>query len=131
MITVNVYPVGAIITSASPIASLSYSGRGKQVTITTDDIQVEKDLSAIIEQRLNLPQRGRAYPDDRQIWMESLPMAIGDLPFTFVITENELQEEEINDIEENAEEYIEEGDGDEADDPSDDEGDDEDGSDLN
>ena len=121
MITVEVYQ-GRI--EGIPVATLSFTGKGKTCTITTDDVQIKETLSELIKQKLKLPDRGRAYPDDRQLWMESLPKAI-DTPFNFVIMENELQEEEINDIEENAEDNIEEEDGEEADDPSDDGGDDE------
>ena len=109
MITVEVYQ-GRI--EGIPVATLSFTGKGKTCTITTDDVQIKETLSELIKQKLKLPDRGRAYPDDRQLWMESLPKAI-DTPFNFVIMENELQEEEINDIEENAEDNIEEEDGEE------------------
>lgn len=118
MITVEVYQ-GRI--EGIPVATLSFTGKGKTCTITTEDGQIKETLSELIKQKLKLPDRGRAYPDDRQLWMESLPKAI-DTPFNFVIMENELQEEEIN---EDTEDDIEEEDGEEADNSSDDGGDEE------
>ena len=124
MITVEVYSAG----TEDFIATLSYSGKGKTCTIDAFDDSVKDTLEQFVDTVLSLPKRGRAYPEDRQVWMESLPIANVMVPYWFKIADNS---NEIVEEEEDGYEEIDETDGGEDPDSGGDSGDSPDGGDSN
>ena len=116
MITVEVYASNQTGIGV-PLAILAYSGRGKKVKITTDNITVKEELTGFVNTVLSFPKQGRVPPEDRKLWMESLPMAQVSVPYWFKIAEEDVListniEEVENDNEEaNGEEDDGEGNG--------------------
>ena len=114
MITVEVYSSG----TEDLVATLSSSGKGKKCTVDAFDSSITSELEQFVDTVLSLPNRGRAYPQDRQVWMEALPVAKVSVPYWFKIVEEDVListniEEVENDIEEDddGEEYTTDGDG--------------------
>tara|TARA_Y100000310_G_scaffold335464_1_gene417608 strand:+ start:552 stop:968 length:417 start_codon:yes stop_codon:yes gene_type:complete len=108
MTTVEVYAKGQTGVG-EPLATLSYSGKNKECTIETSDDLVKDELEQFVDTILYLPKRGRAYPTNRQVWMESLPVANISVPYWFKIVDSTSEiTEEVNDANEDIEEDIEE-----------------------
>ena len=105
-----------------PIAVLSFTGRGKAVTITTDDTDVDAILATFVGTSLALPKQGIVPPEPRKEWMEALSSCLPSIPYWFSVVNDEsaVQEEVSNDIEEDIEEIDEEDDIDEGEEGGDD-----------
>lgn len=81
---------------ADPIAVLSFTGRGKTVTIETDDIEVKELLKIYVEEVLGLPGSDLAFPSDRQKWMESLEIIDPAIPYIFKTLKEDIIPEEVD-----------------------------------
>ena len=113
MIIVEVYSAG----TEDLVATLSSSGKGKKCTVDASDASITSELEQFVDTVLSLPKRGRAYPENRKMWMEALPVAKVSVPYWFKIVEEDVListniEEVENDNEEaNGEEDDGEGNG--------------------
>ena len=94
------------------IATLSYSGRGNKVTITTDDSETKASMETLVSSMLQARHQRIVSPDDRQEWIEALPEALTTIPYWYKIAD--AIDEIIEEVE----------DGDEIEEEADDEGDD-------
>ena len=80
-----------------PMALLTYSGRGKTVKVETQNDEFKQLLTDLIDSPLGLPANSIAWPEDRKVWMESLPIANHAIPYWFKIIEEKITLEEVID----------------------------------
>jgi len=97
--------------AGTPVAILSYSGRGKTVHIETSNSETKAIVEVLVKTKLSLPANSVAYPETRQYWMESLPRANHSISYWFKIMEEQISVEE-EDTDDN-EEIIDENEADE------------------
>ena len=111
MIIVEVYGENQM-QAGNPVATLSFSGKGKKVIINATHPDIETDLAGFLDDVLALPHHSQVSPEPRQAWMEALPNAHPSIPYWFKIAD--AIDEIIEEVE----------DGDEIEEEADDEGDD-------
>ncbi len=127
MIIVEVYGENQM-QAGNPVATLSFSGRGKKVVVATKNSNVETDLAGFLNEVLALPQHSQVSPEPRQAWMEALPNAHPSIPYWFKITDaKDKITEEVEDDNESEEDTSDEEAPDEGEVAGDDSGDSDDG----
>ena len=84
-----------------PVATLSFSGKGKKVIIEALSPSVEVELTNLLESNISTPTQTRISPSNRKEWMLALPKANSMLYiFRTVETISNIIEEEDNGNEE-------------------------------
>lgn len=94
-----------------PVATLSFSGKGKKVIIEALSPSVEVELTNLLESNISTPTQTRISPSNRKEWMLALPKA-NSMLYIFRTVEtisNIIEEEDNGNEEKNDEDHDTEG----------------------